>query len=336
MLEARSIRHPTPEQCVTVLRAAGITEPLTSYAFLPMRDYTVNLITLLNGRYVLRASALEGQARFTRERQALDRLRDIPGIPRTLGTGTLDLGREAHYLLQTLIPGQPVYPLWLNACAAIRSRLVTEMLQIVRRVHQIPVPGYTFGYYAGAARDWRGTWLEGHDAQMRDFLMRLRARPLTAEQSALVDESEAVYAAHRASLAPGVGPRFAHGDLHLDNVLAEDGHVTGIIDWEWAGGGTEPDFDLAHLVRWAVYPRDGVQEALVDRVTEEDFAQLIPALLAAYPEVRVIPRLLDRMTIYQIEHELWQAASWPGHVPQQPMRRLQGWVRERRLAPYLP
>lgn len=335
MLEARAIRQPTPEQCATVLRAAGIAEPLTRCAPLPMRDYTANLITILNERYVLRASAQDGQARFARERQALDRLRTHAGIPRVLDAGTLDLGREAHYLLQSRLPGRPAYPLWLDASAAVRARLVTEMVRIIRPVHQIAVPGYAIGYYDGTSRDWPGTWLAGHDNHMRQLLARLRARPLTAEQAALVDESEAFYAAHRPSLAPGVGPRFAHGDLHLDNVLAEDGQITGIIDWEWAGGGTAPDFDLAHLVRWAIYPRDGVQQELAERATEEAFAQLIPTLLAAYPEVRAVPGLFGRMTIYQIEHELWQAASWPGRVPQQPLRRLQGWVRERRLAPYL-
>lgn len=335
MLEARAIRQPTPEQCAQVLRAAGIVEPLTSGVSLPMRDYTANLITLLNKRYVLRASALDGQARFVREHQALDQLREIPGVPRVLGAGTIDLGQEAHYLLQTLIPGRPIYQLWLDASAEVQARLITELVQTIRRVHQIAVPRYAIGHYAGAMRDWPGTWLAGHDAHMRHLLANLRARPLTDEQATLVRDAELFYAAHRDSLAFESGPRFAHGDLHLDNVLAEDGHVTGIIDWEWAyGGGTTLDFDLAHLVRWAVYPRDGVQEELVDRVTEEDFAQLLPTLLAAYPELRAIPRLFDRLTIYQIEHELWQAATWPNRVPQQPMRRLHAWVRERPFAPY--
>ena len=320
-----------------MLSEAGIAEPLASCDFLTMPDYSPTIFAILNDRYVLRASALDGAARFARECRAFDLLREVPGIPQVLGAGTLALDREAHYLLQNRIPGRSLFPLWLELSDEVRVRLITELVAIIRRVHQVAVPGYVIGHYQSALRDWPGTWLDGHDLQIRRLLARVRDRALTADQADLVREAEAYYAAHRTALAHTVGPRFAHGDLHLYNVLAEAGQITGVIDWEWAyGGGTEPDFDLDALIRWAIYPRGIAEEELEDRVTGEDFATLIPALLAAYPEVRAIPRLHERMTIYQIEHELHHIASWPPRVPQEPVRRLHGWVREQRLTAYLP
>ena len=336
MAEPRPPGLPTSEQCALVLRAAGIAAPLTSCDFLPLPDYSPNSIAILNGRYVLRASALDGAARFARERRALASLRAFPGIPRVLGAGTLALDREAQYLLQERIPGRPVFPLWLELGDEARARLVAGLVSIIRPVHRLAVPTYVIGHFGGALRDWRGGWLDGHDLHMRHLLARVRARALTAEQARLVAEAEGYYAAHRVALAYSVGPRFAHGDLHLYNVLAAEGQVTGIIDWEWAyGGGTEPDFDLDALIRWAIYPRGIAEVGLEDRVTGADFAALIPALLAAYPEVRAIPRLGERLTIYQIEHELQQIAAWPPRVPREPVRRLHGWVHEAPLAPYL-
>ena len=131
-------------------------------------------------------------------------------------------------------------------------RLVGDLVALLRPIHQLSLPTYVIGHYQDALRDWRGTWLDGHDTYMRQLLARVRSRALTADQADLVREAEAYFAANRAALTYSVGPRFAHGDLHLYNVLADEGRITGVIDWEWAyGGGTEPDFDLDALIRWA-------------------------------------------------------------------------------------
>ena len=323
---------PTAEQCARVLREAGIAEPLAGCEFLPLPDYSPTIVAILNERYVLRASTRDGAARFARERRAIARLAGVPGIADIRGAGTLALDGEAHYLLQERLPGRALFPLWLELADDARVALIAELAGIIRRVHRIAVPGYAIGHYQSALRDWPGGWLDGHDVQIARLLARVRARDLTAAQAALLDDAEAYYAVHRGALAHTVGPRFAHGDLHLYNVLAERGRITGLIDWEWAyGGGTEPDFDLDALIRWALYPRGIAEEALEARVSGADFVALIPALLAAYPEVRALPRLAERLTIYQIEHDLHHLASWPPGIPREPLHRLHGWVRERRL-----
>ena len=336
MRRAEAASRPTRAQCEQVLRAAGIDTPLTECTFLTLPDYSPNIIGILNNRYVLRASTVDGATRFARERRALDRLRAVPGIPAVLDAGTLELRSQAHYLLQQKIPGETAFSRWLDAPEKERAELVAGLVAIIRQVHRLPAQGYVIGHYQSARRDWPGTWLDGHDTYIRQLLTQARSRPLDAAQSALVDEAAGYYAAHRDALAHTVGPRFAHGDLHLYNVLAEGGQVTGIIDWEWAyGGGTEPDFDLDALFRWAIDPAGIAEEAIENRVTERDFAALIPAVLAAYPEIAAVPRLRERMTIYQIEHELHKVAVWPGNVPRQPIRRLHGWLREDRLGRYL-
>jgi aminoglycoside phosphotransferase (APT) family kinase protein len=169
---------------------------------------------------------------------------------------------------------------------------------------------------------------------MAALLTRVRAAPIDPAAHALVNEAEAFYAAHRDALIPAGGPRQLHGDLHLSNVIADHGRVTGVIDWEWAPGG-EPDFDLADLVRWSLYPEDPAEKSLEERVSRRDYAPLIPLLMAAYPGVTGMPHFRDRTTIYLIEYDLHMLSRSP-REPHRPLKRLQGWLRGRALDGHLP
>lgn len=322
----------TPQQCEAILRAAGIDESLSSCELVPMPDYAVNVVCFLNDRYVLRTSTVNGEQRFGREHQALERLKGLAVVPRVLGTGPIMLGEPAHYLLLTKLPGDTVYVRWPDTPKETRRWLIEELVEGVRMVHKRSASAYVIGHYQSALRGWSGTWLEGHDIYVRRLLTAIRQRDLTREQVALVDMAEAFYGAHRTALAYSVGPRMMHGDLHLYNVLADFRQITGIIDWEWSyGGGVEPDFDLEALFRWSLYPQDLGDEDEAMRFEAEDFRLLIPTVLAAYPELRVAPRLMERMTIYQMEHELHHMVSWSPRVPTRPVERLRDWVQERRL-----
>src|SRR5207302_788140 len=56
MADARAPIRPTLDQCAQVLRAARISAPLANCDFVPMPDYAANIVAILNGQYVLRAS----------------------------------------------------------------------------------------------------------------------------------------------------------------------------------------------------------------------------------------------------------------------------------------
>lgn len=75
------------------------------------------------------------------------------------------------------------------------------------------------------------------------------------------------------SRQPGNGVRcFCHGDFHYANILWQDGHISGILDFELSGYG-DRDFDLA----WAMFCRPG-QRFLQTHREQEEF-------LAGYAEV---------------------------------------------------
>jgi aminoglycoside phosphotransferase (APT) family kinase protein len=322
---------PSAATLARLLREHGIEEPLLR-STLHAGGYS-HLVYDLNDRYILRCSAgPESAAALAREAATLNRLRAHAGVARVLGSGTFGPSQDWHYLLLTKLPGDNVFRRWLDESRELRDRYVRELVNLIRPVHNLANVGYTFGFYQTAISEPGATWLEGHDEYFATVLAGARKRDLSPDLSRLITEAERYYQSHRSSLAYAVGPRLTHGDLHLYNVIAEHGHVTGLIDWEWAHGG-EPDCDLAHLVRWALYPWHPAEEELEAASTRELFAPLIPELLGAYSELAAIPRLLERMTIYELEHDLHQISLG---ATDQPQARLHGWLHERILDPFFP
>jgi thiamine kinase-like enzyme len=125
-----------------------------------------------------------------------------------------------------------------------------------------------------------------------------------------------------------------HGDLQLYNIIEEQNHIRGIIDWEWTHGG-EIDFDLESLIRWALYPHHPAEKELELYVFREQYTNLIQLILEEYREIAVLPHLTQRMTIYQIEYDLHRLTQQSQNT-KHPKERLQGWLEEKILGKYLP
>jgi aminoglycoside phosphotransferase (APT) family kinase protein len=328
-MDEKTAWEPTVEAIETVLRSAGIDEPL-SRCVTHTGGYS-HLVFDLNDRYILRCSTRhESAVHFQREAATLRRLRDLRSVARVIARGAFGPCDTWQYLLLTRVPGENVFRLWFDAGPAIRDGYIRDMVDMIRPVHALPVDCYTFGFYQ-SARVMRDTaWSAGHAVHFAWLLRRARRMPLVRDLPDLIDRAEAYFARHHEALEYARGPRLAHGDLHLYNVLANNHRVTGIIDWEHAHG-SEPDFDLANLIRWALYPAHPAEEALEEASARTLFAPLLPVLLNSYPEVATVPRLLERMTIYQIEHDLHQIAHGGTH---QPAERLRGWLQEGVLDQY--
>jgi len=96
------------------------------------------------------------------------------------------------------------------------------------------------------------------------------------------------------------GPKLLHNDFHPRNTLLYKGKFSGVIDWECSQYG-EADFELCHWFHWCLYPpKSGI-----------DFRPFLCALFEALPKCTQVPNLAQRLTIYQIEHEI-QQIIWHG------------------------
>jgi aminoglycoside phosphotransferase (APT) family kinase protein len=63
------------------------------------------------------------------------------------------------------------------------------------------------------------------------------------------DRLLAVFAAHKPLFDQVTVPHLVHWDYHFENILQQDGHISGILDFEWALCG-DPTLDLRQERQW--------------------------------------------------------------------------------------
>ena len=316
----------------SIFEQARIEEPVVSVEFVAMPDYAVNVVCFVNSNYVLRCSNGDAESRFRREKALLDSVGEFTFVPRILGSGPIPGTDGGFFQIQSRVAGHDMYSIWSETPESLRHTWISELAVALHKIHQLPVSTYRIGLYQTAIRKWSGSWITGHDRYIAELLSAAYARSPAAWERALLERAERFYEDHRTALTYESGARLGHGDLHLLNVLGTSSGMSGIIDWEWAyGGGVEPEYDLEGLIRWSLYPGDIGDDSIQPALSAEMFADVIPTLLEAYPGLRAIPRLADRMTIYQIEHELHHIQSWKPAIPRRPLERLRAWVDDRVL-----
>lgn len=152
-------------------------------------------------------------------------------LPQVLLTGVDPAGRP--YLVREFAPGAPLEglsPATLDLLLAVNDRQ--------RNVAVPPEDPQDWSRYARAVV-YAGE--SGWAAAMRAY------SPATAALLAGLEAAARPYAT-----APLPTTDLVHGDFHTGNVLALDGRVTAVIDFEFAGRGTRA-YDLANLLLATYY-----------------------------------------------------------------------------------
>lgn len=171
-------------------------------------------------------------------------------VPEVLWQEKLD---ERWFLVvQTWLPGEP-FP-------ALDESVLNEALALVelQADHGLDPGGWDVSWWIGAVvfEGWE-RWWEGAEAVAAQTSERLRGflRPAWG---------------HRLPTADVV-----HGDLNLTNVLASDGRITGVVDWDNVGRGSRAldltsllfDWHRQRLAGQTALAQDG-GERLVRRIIE--------------------------------------------------------------------
>jgi aminoglycoside phosphotransferase (APT) family kinase protein len=127
------------------------------------------------------------------------------------------LWRKPPVLALAALPGQPLGRLGEPSTAS--SAAWAAVGTALRRLHDAPLPpwpGTSVDELAVRLSD-ESAWLMTSGVLPRDVIARNRQR------------AEAVLRTWK--------PVFVHGDLHIEHVLVDGDHVTGIIDWSEASRG---------------------------------------------------------------------------------------------------
>ncbi|GMU39709.1 MAG: phosphotransferase [Chloroflexota bacterium] len=203
---------------------------------------TDNVIFRLGDEMSVRLPRRPSAARedkFNKERDWLPRLAPrLPlAVPEALAAGEPGEGYPCRWAVHRWVAGEPAE----RDRIGDPHRAARDLAAFVVAMRGVDATG---GPTPGAHNSFRGVPLRQRDRAMREAI---------AASTGLV-EIEAVTAAWEAALrAPEwTGPpRWLHGDLLPGNVLAQDGRITGVIDFGCLGTG-DPACDL--LPAWTILP----------------------------------------------------------------------------------
>ncbi|QKX64195.1 uncharacterized protein TRUGW13939_11368 [Talaromyces rugulosus] len=134
------------------------------------------------------------------------------------------------YLLMTCVPGRPIGQLIDSMTDEELKQVVTDLKEYVAELRTIPNQTTEFqicNSEGGGILDWRIP-----DSQREELRFKTEAEFNKYLTGYVVEEYR-----RRASISHNVRHEifFTHGDLNLRNILAENGKITGIVDWENAG-----------------------------------------------------------------------------------------------------
>jgi aminoglycoside phosphotransferase (APT) family kinase protein len=249
-------------------------------------------IFFINQEFLLRVS----ESSMTIEQEKFKRIAILNLVPKILHTGTLQ--REAgpiFYTLLSLLPGDDFVNVYPETSRAQQIQLGHDIAGFLDNLQDIRGTHYDIGLYVPALANFSGSWREGHQKYWERLKQGFKKLHLRPESVQIFERAFRFLQDNSAVLDFQTGPKLLHNDFHPRNMLLDQGKFSGVIDWECSQFG-EADFELCHLVHWCVYPPR----------SEIDFRLFLRALFKASPKCTQVPDLAQRLTIYQIEHEIQQ------------------------------
>ncbi len=197
-------------------------------------------------------------SRPAREREALRLLRDSEcRVPQLRRQGRLPSGEQ--WIVTTRLPGTAAPDFYCHqADEEISASLARQMGAQAARLHRVRAPGF-------------GTWFRDPGITLIDeHRQRVRAVSKIARQAGIVNAStldriEAKFSELEDSLASAPKmPVLVHRDYQPRNVLVDkQGQLTGVVDFESAGGGDPADDFSRVALGWTGCLLDAFSEAYV-------------------------------------------------------------------------
>lgn len=269
-------------------------------------------IYFINRKYLLRVS----ETPMTQEQEKYTRVGTCNFIPRILHVG--ELANESgpiFYMILTLLPGNDFEHVFPETTLEQQCQFGQDVAEFLDSFQEISGTYYDIGLYLPALAQFSGTWRVGHQRYWEILERGLTDFTFLPESNQVFSNAFQHLRASMHALDFQTGPKLLHNDLHPRNMLLHQGQFSGVIDWECSQFG-EADFDLCHLVHWCVYPpKEGI-----------NYRPFLRALFHAAPKCTRVPNLAQRLTIYQIEHEIQQTIWHGSGVESWRISRLMHWM----------
>jgi len=254
-------------------------------------------IFFINQQLLLRVS----ETPMTLEQEKFKRVATLNFVPKILHVGVLkdDTG-SIFYTMLTLLPGDDFVNIYHETTLTQQKQLGQDVAVFLDNLEEINGTNYDIGLYIPALPCFSGTWRAGHQRYWEILERESAGLHLKPESIQVFEKAFRFLRKSISVLDFQTGPKLLHNDFHPKNILLNQGRFSGAIDWECSQFG-EADFELSHLVHWCVYPP----------APGMDCRPFLRALFQAAPKCTLVPNPAQRLTIYQIEHEIQQIV-WQG------------------------
>lgn len=249
-------------------------------------------IFIINHEFLLRLSPTS----MKREQDKFRQVATLKFVPKILQTGILQPEDEPiYYTLLTFLPGDDFVNAYSQTTRVQQTQLGADLTGFLDALQEISALHYDIGLYVPALPPFFGSWREGHQKYWERLKQESEGLPLMPAGIQVFENAYRFLQESSAVLDFQTGPKLLHNDFHPRNILLYQGKFSGVIDWECSQFG-EADFELCHLIHWCLYPPK----------PDIDFRPFLRGLLAASPKCAQVPYLSQRLTIYQMEHEIQQ------------------------------
>ncbi|MGB1241165.1 MAG: phosphotransferase family protein [Chitinophagales bacterium] len=237
----------------------------------------VNPCVFINDAYVMRFNVRDPQIpKFRREKMAMELLKENKIlVPEVIALDESRAILPHDFLICRKIKGQELYQVWETLEENTQMQLCDEMGEILAKIHRVHLPKFGAILPDGFQFDkWSSCVLhklqlaieEAKKLQLFEAKMYQKVREIFDNHIALLDTVE------KASLV--------HNDYHLGNMIVDEEHIAGILDFEWCFAG-DPEYDFREPLTF---------EGLTDKMLLS--YQKCRPLSAEYPSKSRLYRLL--------------------------------------------
>lgn len=261
----------------------------------------VNTVFLVDGKYILRIGAREdaGQ-RLERETILIQNLAGQIPVAKVLAFGH---EQGFFFQVQQYMPGQKLYAIWKNLSADEQYTIAAELASSLKVLHSVKFTD--FGNSQPGSQQY-ATWIDYLTDQYHNTVAEIRDLNIRMVPGFI--EMALDYLEEHKHVLQGGDPTLVHSDLNLGNILAENGKITAILDFEFAMQ-APADYELQAIEAFCLYPNDWMEEGNAVYCSA-DFASLIPLIRTHYPALFKVPNLRERLNVYHVYNALSSYLAW--------------------------
>lgn len=243
---------------------------------------------LVNKQYIVKLNS-KAEDIFEKEIFVLNRFQNLP-VPKLVKYDNSRKLIPEEYIIERKIKGLNLSSLWLQINKKQKESIFKQLILILKTFHKIKFDFYGDIVSNNKFKNWSG-FLDLRYNTNKELAKKVNV--LSKHEFELIDN---FYKENKKYLdKPRIPPCFCHCDIHFNNILANNGNVSGILDFDLS---CAAPFDYEFDLPICFFRQPSFWEYKKPLVNCEVW------LKKYYPAVYKIPHIKERLGIYSIASDM--------------------------------